>query len=343
MESGLLQTLLITGVIIAGFVFLGIRGGGFSFNLKEKSFALTGGKKKKKEEIEETTNSETEDLRNRLYKETHNNNVDAVITLSNEITQLQYVHIKDQNMVLVEETIKSLELKMRSHYLTLLRKKAEDLQKKIEKTLGLLSNMTLDKTIRWKALLSKEELTYISILTKERLEDLPEVDTTNFIQVLNEAKNMLVDILNIKARQLENYIDLPDFHMYKKILKETFDTIKEDLKVRVARNGFDEKNADEWKEYIDRALVYYIDIKEKQLDDWYWHRSIVKRPELYDHNLKIRDHEKKQIIDLFNDMRRKCIEISNLVNNKRQTLKELTNYDSWLTRSELNKAGKNYG
>lgn len=241
-----------------------------------------------------------------------------MLELQSKSIQLETNELKAQNMMLTEETINEIEQMMKSHYLKLLKEKTLLFKNRIQNYIDALEANKQDIEIT--DYLENTEVKYIAVtVRREKLDKSEEYNNCkdNTIREVIIRKS-LIDILKHIQESLDNFINLPDYLIYVKQIVYIFDILKKEMSVRVVRNGFDEKSPEEWIEYVNRAVSSFESTFTTNLDQLYWHKSIIDRISVYDHNVKLLPEIRIMIKDLFDDLRRKTIEIK----KKAKTLRD---------------------
>lgn len=250
-------------------------------------------------------------------KEKETYKLNRIIDLQTKAFKLETTEIKAENLNLAEQYMNQVDQMLRSHYLNLIRHKTEGLRKKIKDFINEIESNGED--VKLKDFITREEADYLSMMIQEK-----HIDEQIHDEKRKSIKDLYIQILKLASESLDNYIQLPDYLIYKKLITDIFSIIKKDLSVRIQKNGFDLKPPDEWKDYLDKTTRALETIFTSNLDQLYWHRSIIKRIELYNHNMEILPSIKETIIDLFNEMRQKTIEINKQVKDIRDEITNLS-------------------
>jgi hypothetical protein len=263
-------------------------------------FKVKNDKKLKKAE-EEKTNLET------------SQRIEKIMDIQTETFKLETNELKSQNMFLSEQVINEVETKLRSHYLTLLRDKTVALKKKVDDYIDALIN---SKDALISDYIDRDELEYLSVTMRKQ-------HLTDKLTCTENSIDSFIQLLHFISESLDNYIQLPDFLIYEKQLIHIMGLIQKDISIRIMRNRFDERLPNDWKDYVDRAYQSFKTLVTTNLDQLYWHKSIISRVELYDYNQVLLSEIEEAVISLFDNMRLKTIEIKKQVKVRKEQIKQL--------------------
>ena len=299
------------GVAVIGvIVFLLFKFKNASVDLDDKKITLsTKGKKGFNLELEEALEDKRK-LEHKLLME----QTKIVVTELSKIDSLREITLKEQNMLIGEETLKQIGRIKRRNYLQLLETRIEELIILIRAVIAKLSQNQIEQSILKDNMMTAENLDYIvSLVNKKQAKYTKDLLDHN----LMVSKQILIEFFEKAISKLSNLTELPDYRIYNSIQKRCDDEIKEDLRIRIIRNGFDKMPDDEFLDYKKRAISIYITDTADTFSDIYWHDSIISRTELYNHEKDSQKEIENLFCTMFEEVRRKTIEILANVEKKR--------------------------